>query len=222
MKTSDLFINELDCIANGDLKNIVINTLNASPKCIQVIPASSSGRYHPSADIIVGEFDDNGELISHGGLVNHTVAVTGIAISLMESNVFRDMINAKNESHLNLCKDIVIASCILHDCMKPDDTPKHKTVFDHPLRASKLFVNCATEYITNNNLTGDDLDYLKNTIPMIVRCIESHMGKWSTAPYAKGIKLPEPMTPIENYVHMCDYLASRKFIDFNFDKYYGR
>jgi hypothetical protein len=44
------------------------------------------------------------------------------------------------------------------------------------------------------------------------------MGKWTTARYSNTV-LPEPKTGLENYVHLCDYIASRRFIDFNFEKY---
>ena len=48
------------------------------------------------------------------------------------------------------------------------------------------------------------------------------MNKWNTAPYAKGITLPVPKLGIEVYVSLCDYIASRKFIDMNFEAYDGK
>ena len=44
MKTSELFEKEINLIKNDHLKNIVKNTLDESPECIQTIPSSSSGR----------------------------------------------------------------------------------------------------------------------------------------------------------------------------------
>ena len=40
------------------------------------------------------------------------------------------------------------------------------------------------------------------------------------APYAKGVVLPTPQCGIERFVHICDYLASRKFLIFDFDFFF--
>ena len=100
--------------------------------------------------------------------------------------------------------------------MKPDDSPKHSTVFDHPLKAANLFKETAKKYITKENM-----NYMKVVIPLVHSSIASHMGQWTTAPYAKGIVLPKPKLGIEQFVHLCDYIVSRKFIDFNFEVYDG-
>jgi hypothetical protein len=47
--------------------------------------------------------------------------------------------------------------------------------------------------------------------------IASHMGPWNTSPYDKTI-LPVPETKEEKFVHLCDYLASRKLINIQFDE----
>ena len=47
--------------------------------------------------------------------------------------------------------------------------------------------------------------------------IESHMGPWNTHPYTKEEILPIPKDKYQNFVHMCDYLASRKFLDVKFE-----
>lgn len=205
MKTSDLFEKEISYISDKTLQNIVRDTLNAAPECIQTIPASSSGRFHPKADL--GE----------GGLVRHVRAVTAIAKNMIDTDIFKNMalgVGADDYETIMIYADIALAACILHDCMKPNDTPKHSTVFDHPLKAANLFKETAKKYITKENM-----DYMKVVIPLVHSCIASHMGQWNTAPYAKGIVLPKPKLGIEQFVHMCDYIASRKFIDFNFEVY---
>lgn len=219
MKTSELFKKEIDYIVNPILQKIVSDTLDASPECIQTIPASSSGRYHSKNDIVVGYVDED-DTVHSGGLVNHVRAVTAIAYSLMGSNAFKDIalgIGEVDSETLAIYQDCAIAACILHDCMKPDDTPKHSTKFDHPLLAAKLFKETARKYITQENM-----DYMKVVIPLIHGCIASHMNKWNTAPYAKGIVLPTPKLGIEVFVSLCDYIGSRKFIDFNFEVYDGK
>lgn len=218
IKTSELYKEEIGFISNQTLQKIVVDTLNAAPECIQVIPASSSGKYHPKADVVIGSVNDDGT-VEAGGLVNHTKTVTDIAKSFMDSNIFRDIalgIGADDNETLIMYQDVALAACILHDCMKPDDTPEHSTKFNHPLLAAQLFKKCATPYINSENM-----EYMKVVIPLVYSCIASHMGKWSSAPYAKGIILPEPKLGIEIFVHLCDYIASRKFIDFDFEKFYG-
>lgn len=205
MKTSEIFKKEIDYIFDETLQKIVIDTLDAAPECIQIIPASSSGRYHPKADL------------GDGGLVRHIKTVTAVARSLMDSNNFKDIVlgvGADDVETIQIYQDVALTACILHDCCKPDNTPKHSTVFDHPLKAANLFKETAKKYITAENM-----NYMKVVIPLVYGCIASHMGKWNTAPYAKGIILPEPKLGIEVFVHLCDYIASRKFFDFNFEVY---
>ena len=43
------------------------------------------------------------------------------------------------------------------------------------------------------------------------------MGPWNTSQYS-DVVLPIPKAPMEKFVHMCDYLASRRFILLEFDK----
>lgn len=207
MKTSELFEKEIGYIQNETIRKIVAETLDMSPDCIQTIPASSSGKYHPTASL--GE----------GGLVRHVKSAVGIAKAMIETNVFRDIVfynkyNGYDAEMLDIYKDCAYASLILHDCCKPDDTPKHGTRFDHPLLGAALFKEVAAKHITKDNM-----DYMKTAVPIIFKAIASHMGQFSTAPYAKGIKLPEPSNGFETFVHMCDLLSSKKYIDFNFEKY---
>ena len=203
MKTSELFTKEIGYISDETLKKIVVDTLDVSPECIQTIPASSSGKYHPVYSL------------GDGGLVRHVRV--GIAHSMIETDIFKNIalgIGADDYETIMIYKDVAYAALILHDCMKPDDTPKHGTRFDHPLLAAALFKNTAAKYVTNENM-----DYMKAIIPLVHSCIASHMGEWNTAPYAKGVVLPKPKLGIEEFVHMCDYLASRKFLLFDFDVY---
>ena len=204
MRTHEHFEKELGYIRNDMLRNIVADTLNASPECITHIPASSSGRYHPNYSL--GE----------GGLMRHVKAAVGIAHSMIETDIFKGVALSANASRedVDIYADVAYAALILHDCVKPDDTEKHGTRFDHPLLAAKLFKEIAAKYITKDNL-----EYMRMVIPLVHSCIASHMGQFNTAPYAKGIVLPIPQSGIEKFVHLCDYLASRKFLIFDFDIY---
>lgn len=206
MKTSELFEKELKLIKNEHMRNIVAATLDASPECIQVIPASSSGRYHPEYSL------------GDGGLSRHIKATVGIAWSMISSDVLNGLLNKKDYS--NIYEDIVYASLILHDCCKPDDTPKHSTRFDHPLVGAELFVKTFKEYVKDATLKDGDMNYFKIAIPLVSNCIKSHMGIYTTAPYAKGIVLPRPSNNLEWFVHLCDLLSSKKYLEFDFEKYY--
>lgn len=219
MKTSDLFIKEINLIKNKHMRDIVENTLNAAPQCIQTIPASSSKKYHADYAVIVGEILDDGTIIE-GGLSRHIKATVGIAYSMIESDVLKGLLENEVKEYSDIYEDIVYTALILHDCCKPDDTPKHGTRFDHPIVGANLFNKTAMEYVKNTELSNDDMGYIKTTIPLIFKCIKSHMGKYTTAPYAKGIELPKPMSNLEWFVHSCDLLSSRKYIEFDFNKYY--
>ena len=73
---------------------------------------------------------------------------------------------------------------------------------------------------TLQRLLFDDIPYLKisklDDLRKICTMIESHMGEWTVDPYTKKEVLPKPRTAEQRFVHMCDYLASRKFLDVKF------
>ena len=50
----------------------------------------------------------------------------------------------------------------------------------------------------------------------IAELIACHMGKWNTNKYSQT-ELPKPITKLQKFVHMCDYLASRKFLNIKFN-----
>ena len=221
MKLSEMFIKELEYIKNPALKEITINVLDSSPECIKTIPASASGKYHPSYSL--GE----------GGLVRHIKAAVGIAHSMIETDIFPNIVcgndcfnKMKNDTDfiksLEIRKDCAYVALILHDSIKAfDNDPKHKTVFEHPLIAARMFKSKVKEYVVNNKdrLSGYDKVVIKFSVILIYDAIASHMGQWNTARYAKGVVLPVPETGLENFVHLCDYLASRKYLIFDFDVY---
>lgn len=206
MNLSEIFERELNYISNDTLKEIVKDTLDEAPKCIATIPASSTGKYHPTHSL--GE----------RGLVRHIKAVVGLCNEMFRSNIFRDMIandDIDKSIAIGVYQDAAIAACVLHDCCKAkDEDPKHRTVFEHPILAAKLFKKNVVKHLNNENE-----QYLRIVTPLIYKAISSHMGKWSTAKYSSTV-LPEPKSGFDTYVHLCDYIASRRYIDFNFEKYY--
>ena len=53
-------------------------------------------------------------------------------------------------------------------------------------------------------------------IEFIKHVVKTHMGKWNTNPYS-DVVLEVPKDRYQYFVHMCDYLASRKFITVKFE-----
>ena len=132
------------------------------------------------------------------GLLRHTKAAVRIAIELFRVDMFKYNDNQK---------DMIISALILHDGGK-SGIPKQKyTITEHPLVISN--------YIKSN----DELNKILNEeqFKTITDCIESHMGQWNYEYKTKKEVLPRPSKGIHNFVHLCDYLASRKCLEFNFD-----
>lgn len=206
MSVSEYFSKELDYIVDPLIRQIVAETLDKSPECIVHIPASSTGKFHPAYSL--GE----------GGLMRHVKAAVGIAHSLIETEIFQNMVFQNmlwDAQLLRLYKDCAYAALIIHDCMKPDvDVPEHWTRFDHPILAAELFKETAREHITKDNM-----EYMKQVVPLVYKAVASHMGQWNTSSKSGGLVLPKPKTGLQHFVHLCDYLASRKYLAFDFDIY---
>ena len=130
-----------------------------------------------------------------GGLVRHTKAAVRMANELFGIYKFPDR-----------TKDLIILSLVMHDSVKKGEEESKYTLFDHPLVAGEFI----KKYKDELKLTKEDLEFVCNAIA-------SHMGRFNTSEYSDVI-LPLPKTPEEKFVHMCDYLASRKVINIKFDK----
>lgn len=132
------------------------------------------------------------------GLVRHTKAAARIGHELLVDKSIGDKYTARE-------KDLMIISLILHDGFKCGNPKEQYTRFDHPILAA----NYVIENKDKVTFTSEDIDF-------IVAPIRSHMGPWNTNPYS-DVVLPVPKTKYEGFVHMCDYLASRKFLEVPFD-----
>ena len=132
-----------------------------------------------------------------GGLVRHTRAATRIANDMLTNPIIMKQYTSEE-------RDIVISALIIHDGLKSGLVKEKYTRFDHPI----LMGN----YLIENK---DKLKMNKDVLDKIVSCIKSHMGPWNTNDYS-NIVLPVPVTKIEKLVHLCDYLSSRKTMDFEF------
>ena len=129
-----------------------------------------------------------------GGLVRHTKAAVRMAYELYGIYKFPQK-----------TKDLIIMALVLHDSVKKGEEESKYTLFDHPLVAGEFI----RKYKDELKLTKEDLEF-------VCSAIASHMGRFNTSDYSDVI-LPLPKTPEEKFVHMCDFLASRKVINIEFD-----
>ena len=130
------------------------------------------------------------------GLLKHTKAAVRIAYDLFQIN----------DTFTDEDKDLIIMALIMHDGLKKGMEEEVYTRFDHPLLVSKLIMEHASELKMDTNL-----------IRKMCSMIESHMGKWNTNKYSKVV-LPIPNDKYQRFVHMCDYLASRNYLNIKFNK----
>ena len=61
-----------------------------------------------------------------------------------------------------------------------------------------------------------ELTFTENEINFLINVISSHMGPW-TKDYKGNEVLPKPVNKYQKFVHMCDYIASRKFLNISFE-----
>lgn len=180
----EIFNKELNYIKDIRIKESLITILNKLPKYFYHIPASSTGKYHPSF------------ACEEAGLVKHTKVAVRIAYELFNNEALCNF--NQNE------KDLILFSLIIHDGIKKGKENNQHTTFDHPLLISK--------FIKDNK---DNLKLTDNEINFICDCVESHMGPW-TKDYNGNDVLPYPKSKYQRFVHMCDYLSSKKFLDVEF------
>lgn len=179
---SDCLKEELSLISDKKLRDFITEYLDKFvPEYFYVIPASSSGKYHPQ--YALGE----------GGLIRHTKACVLIANELLVL-----------EQNNKLNHDEIISALIIHDTFKQGLNGGGHTEFEHPLYSARAILLFAKEY------HPDMLGVAREISKLVV----SHMGQWNNSNKAKVV-LPKPETEAQKFVHMCDYLASRKSIIVN-------
>ena len=133
-----------------------------------------------------------------GGLKRHTKAAVRFAYELLQDPTIGD-------KYTELEQDLMLMGLLLHDGLKSGLVKEKYTRFDHPLLISK--------YIEENK---DKLMLNDDEIKFVQSVVETHMGGWTTDYFGNEV-LEKPKTKYQNFVHMCDFLASRKAILFEFD-----
>lgn len=129
--------------------------------------------------------------LGEGGLYRHTRALVGILNHMFQ-------LEQTNFSDRRKC--LLIIAGIAHDSFKSGKTKTQYTVKNHPELASQNIkeFNSTNDY----KLNEDELTFL-------CKAVESHMGQWSN---------PKPFTESEKILHLADYLASRKNLEYLFDE----
>ncbi len=181
----DVFKTELNYIKNSKYRKNAEVLISLLPDYFFEVPASSTGKYHPS--FAQGQ----------GGLVRHTKVAVKIAHELLNSIIGQPF----NQEE----KDLIILALILHDGLKHGNPKEEYVRFDHPVLIAKFIQN------NQKRTTFNDKE-----IQFLTNIISSHMGPFNTNKYSDVI-LPIPKNKYQKFVHMCDLLASRKFLDVKFD-----
>jgi hypothetical protein len=163
------FQKEISLIQSKEKQEFVREALALLPDYFFTIPASSTGKYHPS--YALGE----------GGLVRHTKAAVII---------FYDIANLEMFHVTPEERDLGIVALILHDGLKNGIEQNTYTLTKHPV------INEVCSYI------------------------ETHMGQWNTDYKTQEEVLEKPSTKMQKLVHLADYLASRKYLELNFNTGY--
>lgn len=126
--------------------------------------------------------------LGEGGLARHSMAVAIILNEMLRTDCY---------SFTEKEKDLLICAAIVHDIKKYGNGSKY-TVKNHPELASKYVIDTNS---LKNVITEEEAKFCADAI-------ETHMGQWGTI---------KPSTDAQKLVHMADCLASRKFLDVNFD-----
>ena len=133
-----------------------------------------------------------------GGLLRHSKAAMRIGYELLENPAIGD-------KYKPVEKDLMLAALLIHDGLKLGNPREKYTRFDHPILMA--------DFIEKEK---DSLEINDEERKMMEDVIKTHMGVWTTD-YNGNEVLEKPKTKYQNFVHMCDFLASRKCILVPFD-----
>jgi hypothetical protein len=179
-----------DRIKEPSLKKFALFCNRYIPDYFFSVAASSTGKYHPV--FALGE----------GGLVRHTKVAVKIAEELLILDQNKDISGLSDEMYFAL---------IFHDILKHGYPYHNHTVKDHPQWAAAFLNECYRRFLVSDDMKNYNKSRHTSIgmhVDIINKCILSHMGQWWK---------PEPITVAQNFVHMCDYLASRRFLSVNIE-----
>ena len=131
--------------------------------------------------------------LGKGGLLRHSKAAMRIGYELLSNPCIGDKYTSRE-------KDLMLMSLLVHDGLKLGLPQEKYTRFDHPI----LMANFVEKNYKEVGLSKEDAKFMGDVI-------KTHMGPWTTD-YDGNEVLEKPKTKYQNFVHMCDFLASRKCI----------
>lgn len=179
----------LATIVNEDIRGFAKVLVEGLPQYIWEVGASSTGKYHPAYSLGVG------------GLMCHQIAVVRFLNYFFELEQYNTKFTSRE-------MDLMRVAGLIHDGRKSGEQADYErskyTKFEHPLHMANVVRNYDGQYLNH-----DELEF-------IAHCIESHMGQWSTDRKSKTV-LPKPLDDYQHFVHLADYLASRKDLTMAFD-----
>jgi hypothetical protein len=180
----------LNTIVNEDIREFAKVLVEGLPDYIWHVGASSTGKYHPAYSL--GE----------AGLMRHQIAVVRFLNYFFELEQYNIPFGDRK-------MDLMRVAGLVHDGRKSgeqSDYEKSKyTKFDHPIQMANVIRSYDGQYLNH-----DEIEF-------IAHCIESHMGQWCTDRKSSTV-LPKPLDVYQHFVHLADYLASRKDLTMAFDE----
>ena len=179
----------LATIVNEDIREFAKVLVEGLPDYIWEVGASSTGKYHPAYSLGVG------------GLMRHQIAVMRFLNYFFELEQYNTKFTSRE-------MDLMRVAGLVHDGRKSGEQTDYErskfTKFDHPLQMANVIRSYDDQYLNH-----DELEF-------IAHCIESHMGQWNTD-RKSSVVLQKPMDEYQQFVHLADYLASRKDLTVAFD-----
>ena len=125
--------------------------------------------------------------LGNGGLVRHTQMACEIAKDMFRLDEYKD------------CDSLhIMFALIIHDTFKSGHVDTGKTTYSHQsIAADEL-------WDLHDRLSKDQFFRMDGDVNCICSLVQTHMGQWSRTP---------PTTKEQLLVHLCDYIASRKYFD---------
>lgn len=137
--------------------------------------------------------------LGDGGLLRHSKAATKIGLELLNNPLIGSKYSPRE-------KDMLLLSLLVHDGLKRGLTEEKYTRVDHPI----LMANFILDNYQTFKLNLEDAKFISDVI-------KTHMGPYNTD-FNGNVVLETPKNKYQTFVHMCDYLASRKCLEVPFDE----
>ena len=179
----------LSTIVNDDIREFAKVLVEGLPAYIWEVGASSTGKYHPAYSL------------GFGGLMRHQIAVVRFLNYFFELEQYNTKFTSRE-------LDLMRVAGLVHDGRKSGEQSAYErskfTKFDHPIQMANVIKSFDGQYLNH-----DEIEF-------VASCIESHMGQWNVDKKS-GEVLEKPTSDYQHFVHLADYLASRKDLTMAFD-----